>query len=127
DFAAAASGAAQARMIDATDAAAGAADLGPSTMIREFLPIAVNGNVLGVVCIWRDATPILERLDGVRRDVVVVTISAGLVAAALLFLVFRAAQARLSRQATALLEASRRDPLTGVMNHGAIVGELAIR
>ena len=54
-----------------------------------------------------------------------VVISAAVVAGFALFLVFRAAQARISRQTEALLEASRRDPLTDLLNHGALVGYLA--
>jgi diguanylate cyclase (GGDEF)-like protein len=61
----------------------------------------------------------------VRRDVVLVTLSAGLIAAALLFLIFRTAQSRLSRQTAALVESIRRDPLTGALNHGALVAHLA--
>ncbi len=78
-----------------------------------------------MVGIWRDATPVLERLGLVRRDVVVVTLSAALVAAALLFLIFRSAQGRLTRQTAALVESTRRDPLTGLLNHGALVEHLA--
>ncbi|HZC32789.1 MAG TPA: diguanylate cyclase, partial [Candidatus Bathyarchaeia archaeon] len=126
DFIAAAGGASQARMTEAADAGSGPGTLGSPTVLREFLPITVGGKVLGVVGIWRDAVPILARLDRVRLDVVIVTISAGIVAAALLYLVFRAAQGRLTRQTEALLEASRRDPLTGTMNHGTVVGELAV-
>jgi len=98
---------------------------GPARLIREYLPLTIQGQVRGVVGIWRDAQPILQRLSDVRRDVVVVTISAGLIAAALLFLIFRSAQARLSRQTAALVESIRRDPLTGALNHGAVVGLLA--
>jgi diguanylate cyclase (GGDEF)-like protein/putative nucleotidyltransferase with HDIG domain len=46
--------------------------------------------------------------------------------AALLFLIFRSAQGRITRQTTQLLESTRRDPLTGLLNHGAMVGELAL-
>ncbi len=53
-----------------------------------------------------------------------VTLAAGLLLAGILFFVFRAAQARLSRQHGQLLEATRRDPLTGLLNHGTIVGIL---
>ena len=70
--------------------------------------------------------PILDRLALVRRDVVLVTLSAALIAAALLFLIFRAAQRRLTRQTAELVESTRRDPLTGTLNHGAVVGQLAI-
>jgi len=98
---------------------------GASRLIREYLPLTVQGNVRGVVGIWRDAEPVLQRLNDVRRDVVLVTITAGLIAAALLFLIFRSAQSRLTRQTAALVESIRRDPLTGALNHGAIVGYLA--
>jgi diguanylate cyclase (GGDEF)-like protein len=57
--------------------------------------------------------------------VVLVTLSAGLIAAALLFFIFRAAQTRLTRQTAELVESTRRDPLTGSLNHGALVAHLA--
>ena len=93
----------------------------PTTVIREDLPIETGGEVRGVVVMWRDAAPVLARLADVRRDVVLVTLSAALIAAALLFLIFRAAQARLTRQTAELVESTRRDPLTGSLNHGALV------
>ncbi|MFI5292556.1 MAG: HD domain-containing phosphohydrolase [Candidatus Limnocylindrales bacterium] len=82
--------------------------------------------VRAVVGIWRDAGPILDRLAAVRRDVVIVTLTAGLIAAMLLLLIFRSAQGRLTRQTAALLESARRDPLTGALSHGALVGHLAV-
>jgi diguanylate cyclase (GGDEF)-like protein len=94
-------------------------------LLREYLPLKLGGEVVLVVGVWRDAAPLLGRLDDLRRDVVLVTISAALFASITLYLVFRAAQARLGRQARALLEASRRDPLTGMLNHGALVSALA--
>ncbi len=97
----------------------------PATVLREFLPLTIDGQVRGVVGIWRDAAPILARLDDVRRQVVLVTLSAALIAAALLFLIFRTAQARLIRQTAELMEATRRDPLTRTLNHGSLVGLLA--
>jgi diguanylate cyclase (GGDEF)-like protein len=57
---------------------------------------------------------------------VTVTLTAALIAAMLLYLIFRSAHARLSRQAAALLESTRRDPLTETLNHGALVGHLAV-
>ena len=99
-FAAAAEGNAQAAIVPVAEAATapGAAALPAETVIREDLPIETGGQVRGVVVMWRDAAPVLARLADVRRDVVLVTLSAGLIAAALLFLIFRAAQARLTRQ-----------------------------
>jgi diguanylate cyclase (GGDEF)-like protein len=107
------------------DAGAGPGRLASSTLLREFLPVIAAGEVRAVVGIWRDAVPLLARLDQVRRDVVVVTLTAGIVASLLLYLIFRSAQGRLTRQTAALIEATRRDPLTGTLNHGALVAHLS--
>jgi diguanylate cyclase (GGDEF)-like protein len=112
-------------LVPAADADAAPGDLGSPTLLREFLPIKTGGEVRAVIGIWRDALPILQRMDSLRRDVVIVTLSAGIVAAMLLFLIFRAAQGRLTRQTAELVESTRRDPLTGTLNHGALVGHLA--
>ena len=74
---------------------------------------------------WRDATALLASLDATRRDIMIVTLAAGLLLAAVLFLIFRSAQARLSRQHEQLIESTRRDALTEMLNHGAIVALLA--
>ncbi len=92
--------------------------------LREYLPLKVGDSVVAVVGIWRDATPILGQLDEVRREVIFVTLSAAVLAAILLFLVFRSAQGRISRGTALLLEAGRRDPLTGTLNHGSLVEAL---
>jgi diguanylate cyclase (GGDEF)-like protein len=126
-FGLAVGGTPQAAVVAAGEARAGSSSavLAPNRLIREFLPITSGGKVRAVVGIWRDADPVLQRLSDVRRDVVLVTLSAGLIAAALLFLIFRAAQGRITRQTVELVEATRRDPLTGALNHGALVGHLA--
>jgi diguanylate cyclase (GGDEF)-like protein/putative nucleotidyltransferase with HDIG domain len=98
---------------------------GTSNVLVEFLPLTSGGQVPAVMGIWRDADPILAKLDVVRRDVVLLTLSAGLIAALALYLIFRAAQRRLTRQTIQLVESTRRDPLTGLLNHGALVGTLA--
>ena len=123
-FALAAGGTVQADILPAPAGDAGST-LGQDRLIREYLPITSGGQVRAVVGIWRDAEPVLVRLDAVRRDVVLVTLSAGLIAAALLFLIFRSAQGRLTRQTAALIESIRRDPLTGALNHGALVAHMA--
>jgi diguanylate cyclase (GGDEF)-like protein/putative nucleotidyltransferase with HDIG domain len=79
------------------------------------------------VTVFRDAGPILARLDAIRWQVIVVTLSAAAVASVLLFFIFRSAQRRLTRQTAELVEATRTDPLTGTLNHGAMVAELAAR
>jgi diguanylate cyclase (GGDEF)-like protein/putative nucleotidyltransferase with HDIG domain len=92
-------------------------------VIQELLPLATpSGELRAVVAVWRDAAPILARLDAARRDIMLVTLAAAAILATLLFAVFRAAQARISRQQAMLVESERRDALTGLLNHGAIVG-----
>ena len=98
----------------------------PDGIVQEFLPIEdSDGNVLAVVAMWRDAGELMARLDATRRDVMLVTLAAAVLLAGLLFLVFRAAQARLSRQHRQLVESTRRDALTGMLNHGSVVALLA--
>ena len=116
--------------VDLIDRAA-ATDLGSSSLqaehlVREYLPLLSDTKkTLAVFAVWRDAGPLLARIDLARRDVVLVTIAASLLLAVILFGVFRAAQKRISRQQQLLLESERRDPLTGLLNHGAVVGSLA--
>jgi diguanylate cyclase (GGDEF)-like protein len=100
---------------------AGPGDLGTDTTLREYLPLLADGRVVGVVGVWRDAAPIMAALGAARRDVVLVTVTAAIAAAVVLYLVFRSAQARITRQTAALLEATRRDPFTGRLDHGAVV------
>ena len=95
-------------------------------LVQEYLPlVGRDGQPLAVVALWRDAEPLIASIDAARRDIVVVTLAAGALLAVILFLIFRAAQARITRQHAQLLEAERRDPLTGMLNHGAVVALLA--
>jgi len=94
-------------------------------VLEEYIPIELGGSVVGVFEIYREATPIVAAVDQTRREVLGVTAAASVILAILLFLVFRSAQARLTRQTAALLQASRRDALTGLLNHGSAVAELA--
>ena len=100
--------------------------LGTETVLREYFPLQADGRVQAVVGVWRDAVPIIAELDRLRRDIVITTLTAALVAAVALFVVFRSAQGRITRQTIALIDSTRRDPLTGLLNHGALVGELAL-
>ncbi|HET7028428.1 MAG TPA: diguanylate cyclase [Candidatus Limnocylindrales bacterium] len=113
-------------IVSADDGEAATSQAPPGTrLLEEYLPIERDGRVDAVFEIYRDAGPILAGIDATQHDVVVVTIGAGLVLALLLQLIFRAAQVRLNRQTDELLEATRRDALTGMLNHGSVVGELA--
>ncbi len=126
EFAVAAAGKPAAAIGTDGEAGAGPGPLGSSTVLREFLPLSVDGTVLGVVGVWRDGEPIVARLDAMQREIIFVTLSAALIAAGLLFGIFRSTQARLSRQTVALIESTRRDPLTGLLNHGSLVDLLAV-
>jgi diguanylate cyclase (GGDEF)-like protein len=100
--------------------------LGVSAVLREYLPIvAPDGSVAGVVGIWRDSAPILAEVDGLRTDVLLVTLTAAAIVSLLMFLVFRAAQRRITSQQEQLLASTQLDPLTGLANHAALVAELA--
>jgi diguanylate cyclase (GGDEF)-like protein len=116
---------AQVSIVPAASSEAGPVAVPSDVVLREYLPLMQGGRVVLVVGVWRDAAPILGGLDDLRRDVVLVTLTAAILAAAVLFLVFRGAQGRLTRQTAALVAASQRDPLTGSLNHGALVGHLA--
>jgi diguanylate cyclase (GGDEF)-like protein len=74
--------------------------------------------------VYRDATPILAHVDATRRVILLVTGGAAVLLAILLHLIFRATQRRLDRQTLDLVEATRRDALTGLFNHGTVVGQL---
>ena len=108
-------------IVDVAGSDAAGPALGTATVLREFFPLSLDGKVVGIVGVWRDAVPILAQLDEVRRNIVLVTLSAALVASLALFLVFRSAQGRITRQTLALVEATRRDPLTDTLNHGTLV------
>ena len=72
------------------------------------------------MAIERDGTALASYVDAVRRDVAIALLSAAVVLVPLLWLIFGTAQGLLNRQARILLERSRRDPSTGLLNHGAI-------
>jgi diguanylate cyclase (GGDEF)-like protein len=117
------SGTASASLVSPTVQADGTS--GP-TLIREELPlVAGDQGVRAIMTVWRDASGILATIDQMRRGVVLLTVSAALVLAVILTFIFHTAQVRIHRQTTELMEASRRDPVTGLLNHGAIVEKLA--
>jgi diguanylate cyclase (GGDEF)-like protein len=126
DFVAAAGGAVTAGFHPVADSESVGATLPANDILRAYFPVKVDDQVVAVVGIWRDAAPILGDLDRLRRQVMLVTLFAGAVAAVALYLVFRAAQGRILRQTDELLEATRLDQMTGTLNHGALVGVLAV-
>lgn len=93
-------------------------------ILREYLPLVADGKVWAVIGLWRNADPLASSLDATRFSIVTITLSAAAVIALVLFVMFRAAQGRITRQTAELVDATRRDPLTGWLNHGAIVETL---
>jgi diguanylate cyclase (GGDEF)-like protein len=120
DFARAAAGSTSASIGPTADP-----QLGTSQILTESLPVTSGGAVRAVLTVTRDAEPLLARIEAARREIVLLTLSAALVVALILFLIFRSAHGRLRRQTVALVEATRHDPITGMLNHGAVVSALA--
>ena len=115
-----------ATLVDAAGEIHSIGALDATTVLQEYLPIVARGEeTIAVVAMWRDATGLLASLDAARRDIMIVTLVASLLLVAVLYLIFRSAQARLSRQHQQLIDATRRDALTEMLNHGAIVALLA--
>ena len=100
--------------------------LATTDVLREYFPLVTDGQTRAVVGIWRDAVPILAALEDLRRGIVLVTLTAAIVAAAALLFIFRSAQTRINRQSAALVDASQRDPLTGCLDHGTVVETVAL-
>src|SRR3954471_19551954 len=127
DFSTALTGTIAPRILDAGMVSETATILPNASVLREYLPVTTDGTVRAIVGVWRDAEPVLRAMDDLRRQVIIVTLSGALVAGIFLFLVFRAAQARISRQTLELVESTRRDPLTSLLNHGALLTTVADR
>ena len=101
--------------------------LGSSQVLRAYFPlVGQDGTTQAVVAVYRDAAPLFAKLDAIRTQVVILTLSAAVIVSILLFFIFRAAQRRITVQTVQLVESTRRDALTGLLNHGALVGELAV-
>jgi diguanylate cyclase (GGDEF)-like protein len=101
------------------------ADLGAEAVLEEYLPIVgQDGRVEAVFEVYRDAAPILAEVGGSQLSVVAILLTCSIALGCLLWLIFRAAQARLDAQTIELVDAARRDALTGLLNHGAVVETL---
>ena len=110
---------------DFSDEEADQADLGFAVLLEEYLPVKVAGTIPAAFEMYRDPSAILAKAGAAQGAVFGVTFVAALLLAVLLTLVFRSADRRLKRQTRELVEATRRDALTGTLNHGAVVAALA--
>ena len=101
------------------------AGLGLTSLLEEYIPIiAADGTVEASFEVYRDAAPILAAVARSQTSVLTVALGASFVLALLLLGIFGAAQLRLNAQTRQLMEATRRDALTGLLNHGAAVETL---
>jgi diguanylate cyclase (GGDEF)-like protein len=95
-------------------------------LLEEYVPIQEpNGSIPAVFEIYRNAQPILDNVASTTREVGLVVLAAAIVLGLMLYVIFQATQRRLSRQTQALVDAGRRDALTGLLNHGTAVARLA--
>ncbi|HTC85402.1 MAG TPA: diguanylate cyclase [Candidatus Acidoferrum sp.] len=90
-------------------------------VLVDALPLERGGNVAAVVLLRHDAGPILADRAAAWQSLFITIVSAAAALAGLLYLIFRSANARLIAAEARLLEATRHDPLTGLLNHGAAV------
>jgi diguanylate cyclase (GGDEF)-like protein len=100
------------------------ADGTTAALTEDFAILQENGRLGLVIRAERNATSILADAAAAWRDVVIVATAAAVVLTCLLYQIFSAANARLVRQDELLVEARRRDPLTGLLNHGTVVATL---
>jgi diguanylate cyclase (GGDEF)-like protein len=100
-------------------------DMHLDQVLEEYIPIMVDGHVGAVFEVYRDAAPIIGGATATRDMVVGVIGFSAAILSVLLYMIFRAADRRLRGQTRALVEAERRDALTGLLNHGSVVVELA--
>ena len=99
---------------------------GATSAVEEYLPIkGADGKVEAVFEVYRDAGPVLAAIGDAQRAVILIVALASAILAILLYVVFRAAQSRLDNQTEQLVEASKRDALTGLLNHGSVVAVLS--
>ena len=115
-----------AAIVDAARAGrATASVLEPGSILVEHLPVVDDtGALRAIVTLERDATGVLAAASGATRDIVAIFGVGAAVLAIVLLLIFRAAQQLLTRRTDELIDASRRDALTGLRNHGTVVGVL---
>ncbi len=100
------------------------ADMHLDQVLEEYIPIPVDGRIGAVFEVYRDASPIVAAATAARDQVFGIVGFAAAILSVLLYMIFRAADLRLRRQTLALVEAERRDSLTGLLNHGSVVLEL---
>lgn len=94
-------------------------DANGEPVLTEAIPIVVGDTPQLAVALQRDARPIIAAAEAAARDLLLVALAAAIVLAVLLRTIFRSAGQRLRDQAEEIAESRRRDPLSGLINHGA--------
>lgn len=93
-------------------------------LLVEWFPIRLDDRTVASLSIVRDGTAAQATATAAQRDIAIAAGLGSVTVVVVIFLIFRAAQRRIDEQARQLVEADRRDPLTGLLAHGAVVGEL---
>lgn len=110
---------------DADEPVATLIEGGDRPLLAEWFPIRLDGSTVAALSVVRDGTAAQATAAAAQREVGVATALGGGAVLVVVFLVVRAAQRRLDDQTRQLIEAERRDTLTGLLTHGAAVNELA--
>ena len=96
-------------------------------VLVDLVPIVMGGEVRLLAVLARDPAALLAEATAAWQDLVIVTSGAAVFLALILFVIFGNAQRRLVRQEQQIEIARRQDPLTGLLNHGALVATLTAR
>lgn len=92
--------------------------------LLEWFPVQIDGRTVAGIGFVRDGTTAVAAVAAAQREIAIAAGVGSGVLIVLVFVIFRGAQRRLDEQTRQLIEVTRRDPLTGQLNHGAVVSEL---
>lgn len=90
----------------------------------EAFPVRLNDRTESTLVVLRDGAPVMAASAEAQRDVALAAGAGATVVLVLVTVVVRAVQRRLAERTAQLIEAERRDPLTGHLTHGAVLTEL---
>jgi diguanylate cyclase (GGDEF)-like protein len=91
-----------------------------------YVPVRgdVDGDPIGVYEVYQDAEPLERQVAATRDEVFFVSLLGASVLLAILWTAFATGSRLLARQNRLLAERSRRDPLTGLSNHGDVLARI---
>lgn len=108
------------------DASATLVDGSEGPLLVEVFPVELDGRETATLVVLRDGAPAVTAAAAAQRDIALAAGVGTSVAIVAVLLLFRRAQRRIDEQTRELIEAERRDPLTGQLTYGAALVELGI-